>query len=93
MIASQRLNRMGRSGFEPPTHGFSVRCSTPVNIDTASDYENVTNKLTPNLTPKHQKQGEIDTSRLSDDLAEVIEMWPKLPDAIRSAIVAIVRAS
>ena len=21
-------NRMGRSGFEPPTHGFSVRCST-----------------------------------------------------------------
>ena len=22
------LKKMGRSGFEPPTHGFSVRCST-----------------------------------------------------------------
>ena len=22
------INKMGRGGFEPPTHGFSVRCST-----------------------------------------------------------------
>ena len=27
------------------------------------------------------------------DLAEIIEVWPQLPSAIRSAIVAIVRAS
>jgi len=22
------INKMGRGGLEPPTHGFSVRCST-----------------------------------------------------------------
>jgi hypothetical protein len=39
------------------------------------------------------KQREIDTSKLSADLAEIVRIWPDLPPAIRSAIVAIVRAS
>jgi len=30
---------------------------------------------------------------LPPDLAEIIDVWPNLPGAIRSAIVAIVRAS
>ena len=45
------------------------------------------------LTPKTQKQGEIDTSELPPDLAEIVDIWPQLPEAIRSAIVAIVRSS
>ena len=30
---------------------------------------------------------------MSDDLAEIVAVWPELPDAIRWAIVAIVRTS
>ena len=85
--------KMGRSGFEPPTHGFSVRCSTPVSVDIPGDYDNSANKLTPQLTPQSQKESKIDTSKLSDDLAEVIKVWPKLSETIRSAILAIVRTS
>ncbi len=32
-------------------------------------------------------------SNKPDELAEVVEVWPKLPDAIRSAILTLVRAS
>ena len=27
-LVGAREKEMGRGGFEPPTHGFSVRCST-----------------------------------------------------------------
>jgi hypothetical protein len=33
------------------------------------------------------------TPAFDPDLAEIVQCWPKLPDAIRSAIVAIVRSS
>ena len=32
-------------------------------------------------------------NKLDSDLAEIVTAWPELPDAIRSAIVAIARAS
>jgi len=41
---------------------------------------------------ENQKKGENVTSKLPPDLAEIIAVWPQLPSAIRSAIVAIVRA-
>jgi len=49
--------------------------------------------LTPQLTPKSQKQSKIDTSDLPSDLAEIVQCWLQLPSAIRLAIVAIVRSS
>jgi len=54
----------------------------------AKTCETTETQLTPQLTPKSQKQGEIDTSELSPDLAEIVAVWPKLPSAIRSAIVS-----
>ena len=42
---------------------------------------------------ENPKTGEIDTSKLSPELTEIITVWPKLPEAIRSAILAIVMVS
>ncbi len=84
---------MGRGGFEPPTHGFSVRCTKNTNPDKTKTCETSKEQLTPQLTPETQKQGKNDTLELPADLAEIVRCWPKLPSAIRSAIVAIVRSS
>ncbi len=42
--------------------------------------------LTPQLTPKSQKQSEIDTSELPADVAEIVTIWPELPEHIKAAI-------
>jgi hypothetical protein len=47
--------------------------------------------LTPQLTPKSQKQGQIDTSELPPDLAEIIAVWPELLVHIKAAIKALVQ--
>jgi hypothetical protein len=47
--------------------------------------------LTPQLTPKSQKQGKIDTSELTQDLAEIVAVWPELPEHIRAAVKALVQ--
>ena len=75
-------------GFEPPTHGFSVLCRKNTNPDKTKTCETTKEQL----TPKTQKQGKNDTQNLPADLAEIIAVWPQLPEAIRSAIVAIVRS-
>jgi len=47
--------------------------------------------LTPQLTPKSQKQPKIDSSELSSDLAEIVTVWPELPVHIKAAIKALVQ--
>jgi hypothetical protein len=47
-------------------------------------------QLTPQLTPKSRKQGEIDTSELPSDLAQIVAVWPELPGYIKAAIKALV---
>ena len=91
--AGRILNAMGRGGIEPPTHGFSVRCSNSAGVDGTRTYENSAEALTPQLTPEIPKQGEIDTSKLSSELAEIVAVWPKLPEHIKRAIRALVRTS
>jgi hypothetical protein len=36
--------------------------------------------LTPQLTPESQKQAKFDTSGLPPDLAEIVQVWPELPE-------------
>ena len=38
-----------------------------------------------------QKQAKIDTSELLPDLAEIITVWPELPEHIKAAIKALVQ--
>ena len=45
--------------------------------------------MTPQWTPESQKQGEIDTSKLPHELAEIIAVWPDLPGHIKAAIKAL----
>jgi hypothetical protein len=70
-----------------------VPCTKDVSIDNTETNEKPKTKWTPQWTPKSSKQGKIDTSELTPDLAEIVTAWPQLPDTIRSAIVAIVRTS
>jgi len=49
-------------------------------------------QLTPQLTPNSQKQPEIDTENLPDDLAEVVAAWPELPEHIKKTIKTLIEA-
>jgi len=37
------------------------------------------------------KQGEVDTQNLSSDLAEIVTVWPELPEHIKAAIKALIQ--
>ena len=80
-------------GLEPPTFGSVDRHLRNTSSEKTNAYAKSKQKLTPQLTPESQKESEIDAGKLPDDLAAIIKAWPELPEAIRSAIVAIVRAS
>jgi hypothetical protein len=83
-------------GFEPATFGSAdqrYNDKNPEKCSKTSISEASETKCTPQLTPSSQKESEADISELSADLAEIIEAWPTLPEAIRSAIVAIIKNS
>ena len=58
-------------------------------LDKAKTCEIPKGQLTPQLTPKSQKQAEIDLKSLPDDLAEIVTAWPELPEHIKAAIKAL----
>ena len=80
-------------GFEPTNNGFANR--RPENIKTAKTKtcENSKEQLTPQLTPKSPKQPKIDTEKLSSDLAEIVQLWPELPEHIKAAIKALIQTN
>ncbi len=80
------------TGLEPATFGFEVRDSKSPSPDTTKTCETAKEQLTPQLTPKSQKQGKIDTSGLSPDLAEIVAVWLELPEHIKAAIKTLVEA-
>lgn len=70
---------------------FSVRCTKNSSAEITNTSENQERQLTPQLTPKSQKQAKIDTSELPRGLAEIIDAWPELPEHIKAAIKALVQ--
>jgi len=48
--------------------------------------------LTPQWTPDDPKPGDMVTSELPTDLAEIIAVWPNLPYNIKSAIISLVKS-
>ncbi len=81
---------MGRGGLEPPTHGFSVRCSKNASIDKTKTYGPPESPLTPQLTPDSQKQAQNTPLEVPADLADIVEAWSMLPEHVRQAIVTLV---
>jgi hypothetical protein len=83
------VHRMNRDFHgTAPTHGFSVRCPENVRQSKSETYE--TTK--PQLTPDTPKAGPIDTNALPAELAEIVTIWPDLPDHIKAAITTLVQA-
>jgi len=73
------------------SNGFSVRCTKNASAEKAKTCETTETQLTPQLTPKSQKQGQIDTSELPSELAEIVTVWPELPGHIKAAIKALIQ--
>jgi hypothetical protein len=71
--------------------GFEILLPKNVSPDIKKTCETSKSQLTPQLTPKSLKQGEIDTSELHPDLAEIVAVWPELPEHIKAAIKALVQ--
>ena len=67
------------------------RCTEDTTPENTNTSETSNPPLTPQWTPESPKQGEIDTSRLPTDLAEIVAVWPDLPEHIRAAIKALVQ--
>ena len=100
------MSQLGRGGLEPPTHGFSVRCSTNVNPDGTSTYDTPGDCLPSGLpdspsdsTPADAPCGGSDAPdappgavATDPDLAAIAGAWPTLPEAVRARIVGMVEA-
>jgi len=83
-IAEPKRTRPG--GLEPPTFGFEVRNDKNITTEETKACESAKEPLTSKLTPESQKQGKLDTSELSPDLADLVTAWPGLPEHIKQTI-------
>ncbi len=72
---------MGRGGLEPPTHGFSVRCSDDVTPFNDNDLRSGDPTLVSNMC------------QTDPDFHLVASAWPGLPEAIRARILGLVEGA
>ena len=61
------------------------------NKDLATGHNIVDRETDSKRSNQAPKQAEIDTQNLPPDLAEVVAVWPELPEYIKAAIKALVR--
>ncbi len=80
-------------GLEPSTFGSTVRLPNPSTTDKTKTCETAKEQLTPQLTPKSRKQPQ-ETARkdqqLPVDLAEIVTVWPELPEHIKQSVNALI---
>jgi hypothetical protein len=92
------LKKNGAGGIRTPGafrhNGFQDRCTENTSLDKTKTCESIKEQLTPQLTPKSQKQPKnttTETQQLPADLAEIFRLWPELPEHIKAAIKALVQ--
>ena len=87
-LAVRRYKEMGwnkrANGLEPSTFSLEGCNTSVVSGDTATSYESSASRLVDSLA---------DSLRNDPDFAAVITAWPKLPQAVKAGIVAIVKAT
>ena len=79
-------------GFELSTFRSTVRCTENANPENTGICENSKSQLTPQLTADSRKENEADAHNMPNDLAEILAVWPQLPEHIKRAIKALVEA-
>ena len=77
---------MGRGGFEPPTHGFSVCELNDIKIDDSKTYEKGVSESVQNSAISLSK-----TLEKYPDLKQILDVWPRLSTEEKRAILDIVR--
>ena len=92
----KRRLKTEQEGFESPLPFGDTVFKTDAWKTNSSEYKDLPEAKTTvykTAYKENPKQGKNVTSKKSPDLAEIIAIWPQLPSAFRSAIVAIVRTS
>lgn len=72
---------MGRGGFEPPTHGFSVRACDVVSADKSDTYIFRNTCANTNVTIFHHE---------NPDLFRLIQAWQGLSEGLKRRILAMI---
>ncbi len=85
------------AGFEPTTSGLGNRRPNPVtsymSIDCNKSKASGTGKGTVSLDTQHFPETNSPSPELFADLAEIVALWPQLPDHVRVGIVAMIKAA
>ena len=95
-MASVKLNGEGgiriRAAGYYPLDGLANRCSGNTTTEDIKTCKTSKEQLTPQLTPKSRKQGKIDILELPSDVAEIVAVWPSLPEHIKQTIITLARS-
>ncbi|MFA5239558.1 MAG: hypothetical protein WC476_07630 [Phycisphaerae bacterium] len=89
---TDELKGQAAVGFEPLTFGSVDRRSENTSPEKTKACETAETQLTPQLTPNPPKQPQIDTENLPADLAEIVAVWPELPEHIKRTIQVLARS-
>jgi hypothetical protein len=79
------------AGLEPAAFEFEVRDSENTSPEQTKTCKISKERSTPQLTPKYQKRDENQLRNVPTDLAEIVAVWPELPEHIKAAIKALVQ--
>ena len=87
-------------GFEPPTVGLEIRCCDSATSDAgkgSGDRENVVAGLVAGFLAEPapgRRSDALRESALNDpELQRIVDAWPKLPEPLRAALLAIVQTA
>jgi hypothetical protein len=79
------------AGFEPATLGSEDRCAPGATINDPNELRQTPDAVVPTVVPSASEPAK--EPHLPADLTRIVATWDHLPDAIKSAILALVQAT
>jgi hypothetical protein len=86
-----RSQAKAAAGFEPANNGFANRRPQNVSLRKDSHLQEAETSAYKAAYKENPKTGENQPENLPPDLAEIVAVWPELPEHIKEAIRALVR--